>query len=87
MAEHRACKSGAYTDTDAWAASRTTATWWAYRALAWNMPFHVEHHAWPSVPFHQLPALHRAVVEGAAAPPSGCDPDGGAGYGAGAREL
>jgi len=28
------------------------------RLLAWNMPFHAEHHAAPSVPFHALPALH-----------------------------
>ncbi len=28
------------------------------RLLAWNMPFHAEHHACPSVPFHALPALH-----------------------------
>jgi len=23
------------------------------------MPYHAEHHAFPSVPFHALPALHR----------------------------
>src|SRR5262249_12718315 len=28
------------------------------RVLAWNMPFHAEHHAAPAVPFHALPALH-----------------------------
>ena len=28
------------------------------RLLAWNMCFHVEHHAIPSVPFHRLPDLH-----------------------------
>jgi fatty acid desaturase len=28
------------------------------RILAWNMPFHAEHHASPSVPFHALPKLH-----------------------------
>jgi len=26
--------------------------------LAWNMPFHAEHHYMASVPFHALPALH-----------------------------
>ena len=31
------------------------------RWLAWNMPYHAEHHAFPSVPFHKLPALHRHV--------------------------
>ena len=28
------------------------------RLLAWNMPFHAEHHAAPSVPFHALPTMH-----------------------------
>lgn len=30
---------------------------------AWNMPYHAEHHAYPAVPFHALPSLHRHVVE------------------------
>jgi fatty acid desaturase len=38
--------------------SRTTFTNRLVRALAWNMPFHAEHHSFPNVPFHQLPALH-----------------------------
>jgi fatty acid desaturase len=25
------------------------------------MPYHAEHHSYPAVPFHQLPALHRAI--------------------------
>ena len=24
----------------------------------WNMPFHAEHHLYPSIPFHQLPRAH-----------------------------
>jgi fatty acid desaturase len=38
--------------------SRTTYTtpWICF--LAWNMPFHAEHHYLASVPFHALPALH-----------------------------
>ncbi len=38
--------------------SRTTFTNRVVRFLAWNMPFHAEHHAFPNVPFHQLPSLH-----------------------------
>ncbi len=38
--------------------TRTTYTNRAVRFIAWNMPFHAEHHAAPRVPFHQLPALH-----------------------------
>ena len=38
--------------------TRTTFTNRILRFLAWNMPYHTEHHVWPAVPFHQLPALH-----------------------------
>ncbi|WP_306151371.1 fatty acid desaturase [Roseovarius sp. MMSF_3281] len=38
--------------------TRTTFTNRVVRFLAWNMPYHVEHHSLPQVPFHQLPALH-----------------------------
>lgn len=38
--------------------SRTTFTNRAMRRLAWNMPYHAEHHAIPTVPFHRLPELH-----------------------------
>ncbi len=41
--------------------SRTTRTNRLARRLAWNMPYHVEHHAFPSVPFHALPRLHREL--------------------------
>jgi fatty acid desaturase len=27
----------------------------------WNMPFHAEHHLFPAVPFHRLPALHDQI--------------------------
>ena len=29
--------------------------------LAWNMPYHVEHHAWPAVPFWRLKEVHRLL--------------------------
>ena len=29
--------------------------------LLWNMPYHAEHHAFPAVPFHALPALHKEM--------------------------
>lgn len=38
--------------------TRTTLTNRLMRALAWNMPYHIEHHVWPAVPFHRLPAAH-----------------------------
>jgi fatty acid desaturase len=43
--------------------TRTTFTTKLVRLVAWNMPFHAEHHALPTVPFHKLPELHVAVRE------------------------
>jgi fatty acid desaturase len=34
-----------------------------FRFLYWNMNYHVEHHMFPMVPFHALPALHEEVKE------------------------
>ncbi len=42
--------------------SRTTTTTWLVRKLAWNMPYHAEHHAYPGVPFYRLPEFH-ALIE------------------------
>jgi len=77
-AEHRSCHQGSYTDTTAWISSRTTATWWFYTQLAWNMPYHAEHHAWPNIPFHRLPAVHAKIAP--FRPKSGCNPGGDDGY-------
>ena len=41
--------------------TRTTLTNAAMRLLMWNMSYHTEHHLYPSIPFHRLPAAHRAV--------------------------
>ncbi|WP_162906511.1 fatty acid desaturase [Algihabitans albus] len=54
LAEHGGCP---YT-ADMLANTRTTFTTAALRRLCWNMNFHAEHHAYPSVPFHALPELH-----------------------------
>lgn len=79
-AEHRGCQTGAFTDTSAWLVSRTTASWALYTKLAWNMPYHQEHHAWPNVPFYLLPALYARVVASGKRPKSGCTPSGEFGY-------
>lgn len=55
LAEHGLCPPVA----DMLANSRTTYTARAVRLLAWNMPYHAEHHCFPAVPFHRLPDLHR----------------------------
>lgn len=54
LAEHDRCAAV----SDMLRNTRTTYTNRVIRFLAWNMPFHAEHHAAPQVPFHQLPALN-----------------------------
>ena len=41
--------------------TRTTFTTALVRFLAWNMPYHAEHHVYPAVPFHRLPAFHAVL--------------------------
>lgn len=43
--------------------SRTTLTSILVRTLAWNMPYHAEHHAYPGVPFHRLPEFHLLIED------------------------
>ncbi|MEX0807592.1 MAG: fatty acid desaturase [Dongiaceae bacterium] len=57
LAEHGGCPFG----VDMLRNTRTTRSNAIVRFLAWNMPFHAEHHAFPGVPFHALPALHRQL--------------------------
>jgi fatty acid desaturase len=59
LAEHTGCAQAADMLTN----SRTTLTNPVLRFFAWNMPFHAEHHAFPAVPFHALPALHRRLSD------------------------
>lgn len=33
------------------------------KLIMWNMPYHAEHHAYPSVPFHALPRLNEELSE------------------------
>lgn len=57
MAEHTGCPLVASMLEN----SRTTRTLAPVRRLAWNMPYHAEHHAYPALPFHALPAAHRLL--------------------------
>jgi fatty acid desaturase len=36
-----------------------------FRFIYWNMGYHVEHHMFPMVPYHALPALHEEMKEDA----------------------
>jgi fatty acid desaturase len=58
MAEHTLCPL----TPDMMENTRTTYTNAAIRGLAWNMPYHAEHHAFPAVPFHRLPEVNRAIA-------------------------
>ncbi|MGI9462814.1 MAG: fatty acid desaturase [Aestuariivirgaceae bacterium] len=59
LAEHTMCPHV----TNMLENSRTTFTTRIVRFIAWNMPYHAEHHAYPAVPFHQLPHFHRILQE------------------------
>jgi len=56
--EHRGLDLGGE-DVLARTRSLVTPAW--VRWLIWNMPYHAEHHAWPAVPWYNLPALHEQV--------------------------
>ncbi len=57
LAEHTGCSYGDNFFTN----TRTTLTFWPVRLLMWNMPYHAEHHLYPSIPFHALPAAHQQL--------------------------
>ena len=59
LAEHGKCPLVA----NAFENTRTTFTNKLMRMLAWNMPYHSEHHAYPMVPFFRLGELHTMVQE------------------------
>lgn len=56
-AEHTGCDH----TRSAFHNTRTTYTGAVVKWFAWNMPYHVEHHAYPSIPFHALPKLNEIV--------------------------
>jgi len=57
LAEHTGCTEDANGLTN----TRTTLTNAAVRLLMWDMPFHAEHHLYPSIPFHRLGDAHKAI--------------------------
>lgn len=66
-AEHTGCES----TRSAFDNTRTTYTGIVMKWFAWNMPYHVEHHAYPSIPFHALPKLNQIVADRIAFPGHG----------------
>jgi fatty acid desaturase len=59
LAEHTGCSQ----DNNPLSNTRTTLTWLPIRFMMWNMPYHGEHHLYPSIPFHQLPIAHQYLSE------------------------
>ncbi|HTZ35715.1 MAG TPA: fatty acid desaturase, partial [Stellaceae bacterium] len=57
ITEHTLCSQ----DSNGLTNTRTTLASFPIKLIMWNMPFHAEHHLLPSVPFHQLPALHLKI--------------------------
>lgn len=58
LAEHGRCAFVA----NMLANTRTTYTNRIVRFLTWNMPYHVEHHTFPNVPFYNLPKLNELMA-------------------------
>ncbi|WP_437222796.1 fatty acid desaturase [Planctomicrobium sp. SH661] len=59
LAEHTGCSQ----DENGLTNTRTTLTLFPVRLLMWNMPFHTEHHLYPSIPFFRLPQAHRELKQ------------------------
>lgn len=57
IAEHTGCTN----DENGLTNTRTTLASLPVRLLMWNMPYHTEHHLYPSIPFHQLPSAHKEI--------------------------
>ena len=57
LAEHTGCTQ----DRNGLTNTRTTLTSAVVRLLMWNMPYHAEHHLYPSIPFHRLADAHASL--------------------------
>lgn len=57
LAEHTGCTQ----DRNGLTNTRTTLTSAPVRLLMWDMPYHAEHHLFPSIPFHRLKDAHALI--------------------------
>ena len=57
LAEHTGCTE----DRNGLTNTRTTLTRAPVRLLMWDMPYHAEHHLFPSIPFHRLAEAHGLI--------------------------
>ena len=67
VAEHVGCDE----TPDLLRNARTTLTNRFVNAIAWQMPYHAEHHLFPNVPFHALRAVHERVADWVVVEPRG----------------
>ena len=67
VAEHVGCDES----PDLLRNTRTTRTNRLVNAIAWQMPYHAEHHLFPNVPFHALSAVHELVADRVVVEPRG----------------
>ena len=58
ITEHTGCTL----DRNGLTNTRTTRTNGLVRLLMWDMPYHAEHHLYPSIPFHRLADAHRQIA-------------------------
>jgi fatty acid desaturase len=59
LAEHTGCSQ----DRNPFTNTRSTITLFPLRFLMWNMPFHAEHHLYPSIPFYRLAIAHQQLKQ------------------------
>ena len=57
ISEHTLCSD----DDNGLTNTRTTRVNPLVHLVHWNMPYHAEHHLYPSIPFHRLPQAHREI--------------------------
>lgn len=57
LTEHTGCSE----DRNGLTNTRTTLTSAPVRLLMWDMPYHAEHHLFPSIPFHRLADAHALI--------------------------
>lgn len=57
VAEHVGCAENA----DSFKNTRTTISHPLIHAIAWQMPYHAEHHLFPNAPFYRLSKLHKLI--------------------------
>ena len=58
VAEHVGCEES----PDLLKNTRTTLSYRWIHLIAWQMPYHAEHHLYPNVPFFRLSAVHQAIA-------------------------